>query len=165
MGVVDFDPEKWSRANAPDERADVAKVARLAKVGGVCPGLSQLQQLSQLAPVPEPIRAGIAKLRIMKAPRAVRADCWPRVVTDAVGLMESGWAARALAKGWGPLQLFGAVTDPDGDLCSDGLAVWLAGRKITALLDGCIAVEDGAGRAYFNRHEQIGARLLWELGA
>ena len=165
MGVVDFDPEKWSRANASDERLDVAKVARLAKVGGVFTELSQLPQLSQLAPVPEPIRAGIAKLRIMKAPRAVRADCWPGVVTDATSLMESGWAARALAKGWRPLQLFGAVTDREGDSYSDGLAVWLVGRKITALLDGCIAVEDSAGRAYFNCHEQIGVRLLWELHA
>ncbi len=165
MGVVDFDPEKWSRANACEAAADVAKVARLAKVGGVCPKLSQLPQLSQVLPLPNSIRDGIAKLQVMKAPRAVRADRWPRVVTDAVGLIDSGWAARALAKGWGSLQLFGAVTDPDGDLCSDGLAVWLAGRKITALLDGCIAVEDGAGRAYFNRHEQNGARLLWELHA
>lgn len=115
--------------------------------------------------LPESIKAGLARLNSMPAPRTVKADSWAVVVRDALRIADEGWAGKALALGWTPLDLFGAVTDPDGDLCSDGLAVWLAGRKITALLVGCIAVEDGAGRAYFYRHEQNGARLLWELHA
>ena len=163
MGVVDFDPEKWSRANACEAAADVAKVAKLAEVGPDLTKLSRLSQLSQVAPLPKSIRDGIAKLQVMKVPRTVRADRWPRIVADAVSLVVSDWAALALAKDWQPLHLFGAVTDARGDPYSDGLAVWLRGRKVTVLLDCCVAVEDGAGRAYFNRRDQAGAKLLWEL--
>lgn len=96
---------------------------------------------------------------------AGRADRWPGIVTDAVSLVASDWAVLALARDWQPLHLFGAITDAMGDPYSDGLAVWLRGRKIIALLDGCVAVEDGTGWAYFNRREQVGAKLLWELSA
>ena len=163
MGVVDFDPEKWSQANACDGPGDVAKVAKDAKVGSTFPELSQLSQLSQLASLDEPLLIGVAKLRVMRAPRTVRADCWPRVVRDAIGMAETGWAVKALALSWSPLNLFGAVTDATGDPSDDGLAVWLGGRKLLAICDTFAVAEDETGRAYLNRRDQVGAMLLWEL--
>ena len=164
MGVVDFDPEKWSQANACDAAADVAKVAKVAKLGVEFPQLSQLSQLSQVAQLPESVRLGVDRLQVMRAPRTVRADLWSRVVADAVGLVASGWAAKAIAMAWSPLDLFGAVTDADGDPYSDGLAMWLAGRKLLAIEATLAVVRDGEGHFYYHRREQAGAKLLWNLG-
>ena len=61
------------------------------------------------------------------------------------------------------LDLFGAVTDANGDPYSDGLAVWLAGRKLLAVCATFAVAEHEGGRAYFNRRDQVGARLLWEI--
>lgn len=77
-------------------------------------------------------------------------------------LARDGWASKALALGYSPLHLFGAVTDAAGDPYSDGLAVWLGGRKLLAISATTATVEDGDGRAYFTRREQVGAKLLWE---
>lgn len=50
MGVVDFDPDKWTQANGGElQPGRVAKVANPAKVEGQGGELSQLSQLSQVA--------------------------------------------------------------------------------------------------------------------
>lgn len=163
MGVVDFDPEIWSRTNADDGTAAVAKVAKVAKVGADFPELSQLSQLSQVAPLPEAVLAGVHRLRTMSPPRSVRADRWSPIVADAVALADAGWASKAFSLGWPTLAIFGAVTDPMGDTYSDGLAVWLGGRELRAISATTASVKEGEGWAYFNRREQIGAKLLWEI--
>lgn len=114
--------------------------------------------------LPVSVSAGLRRLRSMAAPKLLRPEVWPRVVSDALRLARDGWATKALALGWSPLDLFGAVPDADGDPHSAGLAVWLAGRKLLAISAMTATVEDGEGRAYFNRREQVGAKLLWELG-
>lgn len=164
MGVVDFDPEKWSRANACEGLADVAKVANLAKVSSATPEQSQLSQLSQVAPLPADIGAGLDRLRAMRCPKGLDPLAFRVATLAALGLARDGWAAKALALGWSPLDLFGAVTDATGDAYSNGLAVWLAGRRVLAICATHAIVEDGEGRAYFNRIDRSGARLLWELG-
>jgi hypothetical protein len=86
------------------------------------------------------------------------------VVRDADELASQGWAAKALQFGWSSLDLFGAVTQPDGDPAGDGLAVRLAGRRLLAICEGFATVEDpGGGRSYLHRGDTSGARLLWEL--
>lgn len=162
MGVVDFDPEKWSRANACDSPADVAKVAKLAEVGPDLAALSQLSQLSQLAPLPIHIRDGLATLGRMKAPRDLNSTRWPIAVTDAVRLGGDGWAAKALALGWSDLVLFGVVAAHDGDPNADGLAVKLSGRRLLAICGTFATIDPGAGgRLYLYRGNNDGARLLW----
>ena len=116
-------------------------------------------------PLPLSITSGLRRLRSMAAPRLACPTAWPRVVSDALSLANQGWAQKALALGWTPLDLFGAVTDPAGDPYSDGLAVWLGGRKLLAVCSTFAIAEDRNGRAYFNRREQVGAKLLWELAA
>ena len=111
------------------------------------------------------LAAGLQRLRSMSIPRVVRPDVWSRVVRDAFELVDAGWAAKALALGWSPLDLFGAVTDADGDPLSDGLSVWLAGRKLLAVEATLAVVRDGGGHFFYHRREQVGAKLLWELGA
>ena len=111
------------------------------------------------------IKAGLARLRSMPTIRTVNAGACAIVVRDALRVANDGWAGKALALGWTTLDLFGAVTDPAGDPYSDGLAVWLGGRKLLAICSTFAIAEDGNGRAYFNRHDQVGAKLLWELAA
>lgn len=113
--------------------------------------------------LPEGIVAGLATLKTMRSPKLRTPNVWPRVVADALKIARDGWAAKALALGWAPLDLFGAATDADGDPWSDGLAVWLAGHKLLAISATTATVEDGGGRAYFNRREQVGAQLLWAI--
>jgi hypothetical protein len=109
---------------------------------------------------------GLRRLQSMPSPRLMRPDLWPLVVSDALRLARDGWAANALALGWSELDLFGAVPDPHGEPAGDGLAVWLAGRKVLALCASFAVADDGdGGRSYFNRREQVGAVLLWSLGS
>ena len=115
--------------------------------------------------LPSTVSTGLKVLRSMAAPRLCRPEAWPAVVSDALSLANDGWAAKALALGWSDLDVFGAATDANGDPYSDGLAVWLGGRKLLAVCATFAVAEDGNGRAYFNRREQVGAKLLWELHA
>ena len=115
--------------------------------------------------LPPTISTGLKALRSMAAPRLCRPEAWPAVVSDALSLANDGWAAKALALGWSDLDLYGAVSNAGGDPYSDGLAAWLGGRKLLAICSTFAIAEDGNGRAYFNRCEQVGAKLLWELHA
>lgn len=117
------------------------------------------------ASLPPSIVAGLKKLRSMAAPKLRRPEVWPGVVSDAVRLARDGWAAKALALGWLPLDLFGAVVDPDGDPFADGLAVKLGGRPIIAMCASFATVDDGSGgRVFLHCATGEDVRLLWELG-
>ena len=83
--------------------------------------------------LPDDVVAGVQRLRTMRPPRLLTPGLWPRGISDAIALVDTGWASKALALGWSPLDLFGAVTDTAGDPFSDGLAVWLAERKLLAI--------------------------------
>jgi hypothetical protein len=106
---------------------------------------------------------GLSRLQSMPRPRLLRPDRWPAAVSNALLLARDGWAAKALALGWTDLDLFGAVPDADGDPAGDGLAVWLAGRKLLALTADYAVADDPRGRSYFNRREVAGTALLWTL--
>lgn len=154
---VKLDLDQWE---PPETPANAAKVANFP-VDYVDPR-QRLAGLATLADLPADIRAGVDRLKTTRPPNLIHPEVWPVAVADAVYLVESGWAARALAKEWTALHLFGVVVSSGGDPHSDGLAVWLRGRRIVAMIDGCVAVEDGRGRAFYSRREQVGARLIWE---
>ncbi|WP_298020750.1 hypothetical protein [uncultured Parasphingopyxis sp.] len=101
----------------------------------------------------------------MSAPRAAMGwgGLWRQVVADALWLAGSGYAAQALALGWKPLHLFGAVDDPMSD-ARPGLAVWLNGSRKLVLLDDAALAPQGDIRRVFNVRPPAGAVLLWELG-
>ena len=119
--------------------------------------------VSFVTALPPAISTGLMVLKSMAAPRLRRPEAWPGVVSDALSLAEDGWAANAIALGWTDLDLFGAVTDTNGDPYNDGLAVWLVGRKLLAVCSTFAVADQDMGKAYFNRREQAGAKLLWEL--
>ncbi len=116
------------------------------------------------AKLPADIRAGLISLKSMASPRLILPEGWPGAVSDALALARDGWVTKALALGWSPLDLFGAVTDRDGYADADGLAVWLGGRPVLAICATYASVGDGTGRAYFNRCNRLGDTLLWEIG-
>jgi hypothetical protein len=108
-----------------------------------------VRNVSSVTALPSDISSGLATLRSMAAPRLHDPDRWSGVVSDALRLARDGWA----------------VPDRDGDPAGDGLAVWLAGRKLLALTAVYAVVDDGnGGRAFFNKREAEGAVLLWSLG-
>jgi len=115
--------------------------------------------------LPAGCAAGLRRFSSMQRPRLLHLDRWPLVVSDALSLAHDGWAAKALALGWATMDLFGAVPTRGGDPADDGLAVWLAGRRLIALCGTYAVVEDDdGGRSYYNRRQAAGAVLLWELG-
>ena len=116
------------------------------------------------ANVPPDLRRGLVALKSMAAPRIVRSEEWPEVMSDALRLASDGWATKALALGWEPLDLFGAVVDRDGYNFDPGLAVWLRGRPVLAIASTYASVSDGTGRAYFNRCLRRATTLLWDVG-
>ncbi len=117
-----------------------------------------------LEELPSELSAGLRRLTTMRAPRLIHPEVWPTTVADAVRLVREGWASKALSLDWLPLDLFGAVTDRDGDPGADGLAVWLDGRNLLAITAEYAVVDDGnGGRSYFNRCNRLGETLLWNI--
>lgn len=163
-GVVDFDPEKWSQAHSDNGAAEPAKVAKVAKVG---PALAGLASLAGAACLPADLVDGLAELRSCPAPRITRPEVWPVVVADALRLADDGWASQALGLGWGPVDIWGCSPDVGGNPDHDGLAVWLAGRRVLLLDERTCIVEAGpVARSVFTRRQPppAGAVFLWELG-
>jgi hypothetical protein len=83
------------------------------------------------------------------------------MVDDAKRLVEEGWVSKALALGWGEVDLYGIAKDQDG---SPGLAAWLGGDEVTALLDSCAVVRRQGVRRYFSRPALGTAVLPWRIG-
>lgn len=137
--------------------------SRKTAIKGPCSSVPFPRERNNGTSLPDDLVAGVARLKRMRAPRLLTPDAWPIAVSDASYLAGSGWAAKALALRWSPLNLFGAVTDAEGDPYGEGLAVWLAGRRVLAITATCATVEDGGDRHFYNRRAQVGAKLLWEI--
>ena len=116
-------------------------------------------------PLPLHIEQGLHALRTLGAPkRLAQGSAWSEVVADAERLARDGWARKALALGWHPLELFGCGRRNSGEF--ESLAVWLAGGKV-ALIDGVSAIAmDGRTHRVFNRRRIDVAEVvfLWDLG-
>ena len=114
--------------------------------------------------LPAFVAAGLYALQRMACPMGVNPKAWRSAVVDAIGIADAHWAQQALALGWSALDLFGAGTDKEGDPYADGLAVWLARRRLLAVTAEFAVADDGRhGRVYFNRRKGEGAILLWEF--
>jgi hypothetical protein len=115
--------------------------------------------------LPSDLAASLSRLPRLPCPPGVKPDSWRAVILDCQRLVDENWAAEALSLGWSVLDLFGAVTDKQGDPNGDGLAVKLGGRPLVALCASFATVRDGpSSRTYLYRGRNAGARLLWELG-
>lgn len=79
-----------------------------------------------------PFADEVKRLQALRAPRGLaNASAWHRVIADAGRLVRSGWAERALALGWSGHDLFGVGRAGTDEF--EGLAAWLAGRKLAAV--------------------------------
>ena len=107
------------------------------------------------------VTSALRCLAEMACPARCEPRAWAVMVSDARRLVEDGWVAKALALGWGELDLFGIAKDQDG---SPGLAAWLGGDEVTAILDSCAVVRRDGGRRYFSRPLVGAAVLPWRIG-
>jgi hypothetical protein len=93
---------------------------------------------------------------------------WLRFIDDCGRFIDDGWAARAEALGWGPLDLFGCNRDkPFARTSQAGLLWLLEGRKLLALTadTAAIATHSGGKLTFYRRQLETGAVLAWELGS
>src|SRR5262249_41148743 len=73
---------------------------------------------------------GFARLDLSKPPADVPPKRWLRFIDDYGRFLDGGWAARAAALGWGPLDLFGCDRErPFADVDHQGLLWLLNGHK------------------------------------
>lgn len=122
--------------------------------------------------LPDDLAAALRRLEMMPAPRKLQQSAnWRGVVADAMVLARDRWAAKALALGWTPGDLFGIGSRDDWDF--QGLAVWLDGRRIVMLdsKHAIIAGNPGDYRTAFLRggmrrgiHPTIKPMMLWDFG-
>ena len=77
---------------------------------GPCFTVSLPSEETHETSLPDDVVAGVQRLRTMRPPRLLTPGLWPRVISDAIDLVDTGWASKALALGWSPLDLFGAVS-------------------------------------------------------
>jgi len=125
--------------------------------------------------LPDDLASALRHLETMPAPRKLdRATNWSGVVADTMTIARDRWAAKAMALGWTPGDLFGIGLRDDWDF--QGLAVWLDGRRII-MLDGNQAIVAGGPsdlgnyRSAFIRggmrhgtHPAVTPVMLWEFG-
>jgi hypothetical protein len=93
---------------------------------------------------------------------------WLRFIDDCGRFIDDGWAARAEALGWGPLDLFGCNRDkPFARISQAGLLWLLEGRKLHALTadTAAIATPSGGKLTYYRRQLETGGVLAWQLGS
>jgi hypothetical protein len=93
---------------------------------------------------------------------------WLQFIDDCGRFLDEGWAARAEALGWSPLELFGCNRDkPFARISQTGLLWLLEGRKLLALTAdiAAIATHSGGKLTFYRQRLEAGGVLAWELGA
>ena len=137
-------PDSWTHAQ--EERAAIAEYD-----GGV----------------PRAWAEALARLDPDKQPGDVPPRRWLRFIDDCGRFLDGGWAARAIAFGWGPLDLFGCDRERPF-ACVDHLGLlWLVngGTVVELHRDRAILeIERGARQCYRRRPIEVGRVVLaWEF--
>jgi hypothetical protein len=110
---------------------------------------------------------GFARLDPSRPPADVPQQRWLRFIDDCGRFLDGGWATRAAAFGWGPLDLFGCDRErpfvrPD----HKGLLWLVNGGTIIELNNhgARIQTKTGAPQSYERRPVEVGRVVLaWEL--
>lgn len=123
--------------------------------------------IEQGAGVPREWAEGFARLDTERPPGDVPARRWLSFVDDAGRFLDGGWANRAAALGWGPLELFGADRlKPFARVDKMGLVWLLNKRRLLALTKDTAAIENRNSPPHTYRRvpAQDGHMALpWEL--
>jgi len=108
----------------------------------------------------------LARLDPVCPPGDISPARWLQFIDDCGRFLDDGWAARAAALGWGPLQLFGCNRDePFARISQAGLLWLLEGRKLSDLTAGTarITAPSGGHLTFYRRTLEAGGALVWEL--
>jgi hypothetical protein len=109
----------------------------------------------------------LARLDPNKPPGDVPTQRWLRFVDDCGRFLDGGWAVRAAAFGWGPLDLFGCDRErPFACVDHLGLLWLLNGASVVELHRdrAILETERGAHQCYRRRPVEVGRVVLaWEL--
>jgi hypothetical protein len=119
--------------------------------------------------VPRAWAEGFARLNPNKPPADVPPRRWLRFIDDCGRFLDGGWAGRATALGWGPLDLFGCDRErPFGRVDRLGLLWLVKGGTIVELHRdrAILETEGGVRQTYRRRPIEVGRVVLaWELSA
>jgi hypothetical protein len=113
-----------------------------------------------------PWAEALARLDPASPPCDISPMGWLRFIDDCGRFINDGWAARAEALGWGPLDLFGCDRiKPMARLDRAGLLWLLDGRELLALTrdTAVISAPSGGRLTFYRRQLEIGGVLAWEL--
>jgi hypothetical protein len=108
----------------------------------------------------------LARLDPKRPPCDMSPKRWLQFIDDCGRFLDGGWAARADALGWGPLDLFGCDRiKPIERLDRAGLLWLIDGRKLLALTadTAAIATASGGSLTFRRRPNEPGRLLAWEL--
>ena len=104
----------------------------------------------------------LARLDPNKPPSGVSPHRWQRFIDDCGRFLDGGWADKAAARGWGPLQLFGCDRKRPYYVPHRGLLWEVNGGTVVDLRRdrAIIEIKGGARRS----HSRVGCLVLaWEL--
>ena len=111
----------------------------------------------------------LARLDPAKPPRDVPLARWQRFIEDCESFRRLGWANRAEALGWGPLDLFGCDRErPFASTDRLGLLWILQGRKLVALTADSAKIDTLTGVLQTYPRRPIDSDrvvLAWELAS
>jgi hypothetical protein len=109
----------------------------------------------------------LARLDPNKPPGEIPPRRWLRFIDDCGRFLDTGWAERAAALGWGPLDLFGCDRErPFARIDHLGL-LWL--RNGGSILElhrdrAILKTESGVLQTFYRRPVEVGRVVLaWEL--
>jgi len=116
--------------------------------------------------VPRAWTEGLARLDTDRRPADVPWRRWQIFVDDCGRFRDGGWAKKAAALGWGPLDLFGADCErPFARIDRAGLLWLLNGTRLVALTQNTATIERRAGvrQTYRRKPNEPGRVLAWDL--
>ena len=111
----------------------------------------------------------LARLDLAKPPVGVPLARWQQFIDDCGRFLDLGWANRAEAFGWGPLNLFGCDRErPLARYDRMGLLWIIQGGKLVALTAHTATIDTLTGSLQTHRRVPIGSDrivLAWELAS
>jgi hypothetical protein len=111
---------------------------------------------------------GFARLDRAVPPQDVSPQRWQRFIDDCGLFIDFGWAARADALGWGPLDLFGCDRARPWQRVERLGLLWLLNGRRLLKLDECTAAiqaANGATLTFYRLASTDGRALAWDLRA
>jgi hypothetical protein len=118
------------------------------------------------AAVPRSWAEGFARLDPARPPADVPLRRWQQFIDDVGRFLDSGFAARAAALGWGPFDIFGCDRDrPFARIDQQGLCWLVTGNRVVSLFENAAVIQTWTGQrqTWRRKPSEPGRVLAWEL--